>query len=115
MVLIVDFSSMGRRYSSIQSFWYLKSIYMFHERHFPGRFERIFITNVSSAFHTLWKWMKPWISNTILDRIYLLDASELHVLHRFVPTENLPGFLGGTCDTCEALGGCVPLAHSFQS
>jgi hypothetical protein len=113
MVLIMDYSGMKQRSFGFQTLWYLKSIYMFHERYFPGRFEKIFMINTSATFLALWRWIKPWLSSSLLERIYILDASEIHVLHEFVDLENLPNFLKGTCKTCVLSTECVPSALSL--
>jgi len=112
VTLIVDYSGMERRRSGIQSLWYLKSLYTFHERHFPNRFEKIFITNASGAFLTFWRWVRPWMSSATLDRLHVLEPSETCALHEFVAIENLPSFLKGTCNTCLLPSGCVPVPLS---
>jgi hypothetical protein len=109
MILIIDFIGMGQEASSFQSLWYLKLIYTFHERHFSDRFEKIFMTNVSGAFLTLWRWVKPWLSETLLRRVHVLDSSEINLLYEYIDIQHLPTFLQGKCH-CPTE--CVPLPLS---
>ncbi len=58
----------------------------------------MFLVNIPMIFSAVWKVLSVFVDDRIKAKIRFLKRSDLHVLHEFVPRENLPRSLGGLRD-----------------
>ncbi|WWD17553.1 hypothetical protein CI109_101994 [Kwoniella shandongensis] len=63
----------------------------------------MFIINAPYLFSTVWSLIKPWLDEATVRKIHILGKGYKTELLQYIPQENLPSDLGGTCN-CK--GGC---------
>jgi hypothetical protein len=63
----------------------------------------MFIINAPYLFSTVWSLIKPWLDEATQRKIHILGKNYKTELLKYIPAENLPENLGGTC---RCAGGC---------
>lgn len=72
--------------------------------YYPEILGRMFIINTPMLFSVAWKVIRPWLDERTQKKISTEGSKYQKKLLELVAPENLPEFLGGTCN-CE--GGCL--------
>lgn len=63
----------------------------------------MFIVNAPYLFSTVWSLVKPWLDEATVRKIHILGRNYKTELQEYIPKENLPADLGGSCNCA---GGC---------
>ncbi|ODN98238.1 Sec14 cytosolic factor [Cryptococcus wingfieldii CBS 7118] len=69
----------------------------------PETMGHMFIINAPYLFSTVWSLIKPWLDEATVRKIHILGKNYKKELQEYIPAENLPASLGGTCNCA---GGC---------
>ena len=70
---------------------------------YPEYLGKMFIVNAPTAFKATWAMIKPWLDKRTQKKIEVHGGHFSSKLLELVDSENLPEFLGGSCN---CLGGC---------
>jgi hypothetical protein len=88
-----------------------KSVYNFvklasgiAQDYYPEILGKMFIVNSPTLFSMAWKVIKPWIDERTQKKITIEGSKFQKKLLELVDAQNLPDFLGGTCN---CTGGCL--------
>lgn len=73
------------------------------QNHYPETMGFMFIINAPYLFSTVWSLVKPWLDPATQEKIHILGKNYKTELLKYIPPQNLPKNLGGTCDCA---GGC---------
>lgn len=73
------------------------------QNNYPETMGLFFIVNAPYLFSTVWSFIKPWLDEVTVAKIHILGKGYKTELLKYIPEENLPKDLGGTC-SCP--GGC---------
>lgn len=73
------------------------------QNHYPETMGHMFIINAPYLFATVWSLIKPWLDPATQEKIHILGKGYKDELVKYIPAENLPKNLGGTC---QCVGGC---------
>jgi len=99
---IMDMKGVGvTRIPSV--YGYLKSASAISQDHYPERLGKLYIINAPWGFSSVFNVVKGFLDPVTVSKIHVLGSSYHKELLAQVPKENLPKFLGGTC---ECPGGC---------
>lgn len=72
--------------------------------YYPEILGKMFIINTPMLFSVAWKVIRPWIDERTQKKITTEGSKYQKKLLELVPSENLPDFLGGSC---QCPGGCL--------
>ncbi|ODN80048.1 hypothetical protein L202_03907 [Cryptococcus amylolentus CBS 6039] len=73
------------------------------QNNYPETMGHMFIINAPYLFSTVWSLIKPWLDEATVRKIHILGKNYKKELQEYIPAENLPASLGGTCNCA---GGC---------
>lgn len=73
------------------------------QNNYPEVMGHMFIINAPYLFSTVWSLIKPWLDEATVRKIHILGKNYQPELLQYIPAENLPADLGGTC---KCPGGC---------
>ncbi|KAJ2394958.1 hypothetical protein GGI23_004485 [Coemansia sp. RSA 2559] len=107
VILDMDGLSIGMA-THLQAINMLREILSKDQLRYPEYMHRTFIVNAPAIFLTLWKLVKAWLDPRAISKIHILGRNDSKSLLDYIPAENLPAFLGGTCRCSHMPGGCVP-------
>ncbi|KAI8084267.1 CRAL-TRIO domain-containing protein [Gilbertella persicaria] len=107
--IIFDCTNMSLWQFHMSAFTHLKAIAEIVQNYYPETLHRLFIVNAPSAFVVMFKVIKPWLNARTLEKIHVLGNNYQSILLKYIEPENLPDFLGGTCQCQHMPGGCVPM------
>ena len=82
---------------------YVKSASGISQDHYPERLGKLYIINTPWGFSSAFNFVKGFLDPVTVAKIHVLGSGYKEELAAQIPPENLPKFLGGTCD-CP--GGC---------
>jgi hypothetical protein len=75
---------------------------------FSERLGMLFVVNAPPLFTRLWALVRKWLDKRMLSKIHILGPDYEDILKKYIPEENLPFFLGGSCTCSHIHGGCCP-------
>jgi len=109
MSVIFDLKGLGFHQFQIPALKMLKGIGELDHDYYPERLATLFIVNAPSIFGKFWNFVKGSFDKKVIEKTRIFPEGEDHTpaLLEKIPPENLPTFLGGTCE-CQCEGGCVP-------
>jgi len=103
-ISILDLQGFGLiKHLNSQAREYFGSLAAIAQNYYPERMGRMLVINVPRAFPMAWNFVKSLIDRNTQDKIEIL-SSPLHVRTRLlelIDEENLPKYMGGTCDCDE--------------
>lgn len=82
---------------------YVRAASAIGQNNYPEVMGHMFIINAPYLFSTVWSLIKPWLDEATVRKIHILGKNYKPELLQYIPAENLPADLGGTCK-CPA--GC---------
>jgi hypothetical protein len=82
---------------------YVKQASVMSQNYYPERLGKLYLINAPWGFSTVFGVVKGWLDPITVEKIHVLGSGYTKELLGQVPAENLPKFLGGTC---ECKGGC---------
>lgn len=82
---------------------YVKQASAMSQNYYPERLGKLYLINAPWGFSTVFGVVKGWLDPITVEKIHVLGTGYQKELLGQVPAENLPKFLGGTC---ECKGGC---------
>ncbi|KAI8364511.1 CRAL-TRIO domain-containing protein [Choanephora cucurbitarum] len=106
--IIFDCTNMSLWQLHMSAFSHLRAIAEIVQNYYPETLHRLFVVNAPSAFVVMFKIIKPCLNARTLEKIHVLGSDFRSVLLEYIDPENLPDFLGGTCQCQHMPGGCVP-------
>lgn len=62
---------------------------------------KFYIINAPWAFSTVWSLVKGWLDEATVAKIHILGSDYQKQLLEQIPSDSLPKFLGGSCDSCH--------------
>ena len=83
---------------------YIKVSSKLTQDYFPETMGKMYVINASTVFSFIWSLVKPFIDEKTAKKIHVYEDDYLDDLLNDVDKENLPKFLGGSC---ECKGGCM--------
>jgi len=102
---IVDLKGLSKKQLTKQSYRFLKFMAKIDQDNYPESMGKLFLVNVPLVFKVVWKLVSPWLHENTRKKIEVLRGSDYSkVLLQHVDKENLPKFLGGSC---ECKNGCM--------
>ncbi|KAK9843934.1 hypothetical protein WJX84_001075 [Apatococcus fuscideae] len=96
IILDLDGLRMGHLNRSTMAMF--KAVAALYQEHYPELMSNMFLVNIPMVFSAVWRVLQMFVDDRIKAKIRFLKRSDLHVLHEFVPRENLPRNLGGLRD-----------------
>ncbi|CAO3576437.1 unnamed protein product [Absidia cylindrospora] len=106
--IIFDCTHMGLWQFHMNGLFKLKQVADYVQSYYPETLCRLFVVNAPSAFLVMWKIVRPWLDPKTLDKVQILGKDYKDVLLKYIDSESLPAFLGGSCTCSHLQGGCVP-------
>lgn len=91
------------RHMSKQVRHFIQKITKVDQDFYPEYLGKMFIVNAPTAFKASWSMIKPWLDKRTQKKIEVHGGHFFSKLLELVDSENLPEFLGGSCN---CLGGC---------
>jgi hypothetical protein len=114
VVIIADLKGLGLHMFNISAINILKSLQDIDQNYYPERLARVFIINAPKVFTLFWNVIKKWIDARIKSKIHILGRNHTKTLLQYIDAENLPSFLGGTCNCGNMESGCVPVPRVIE-
>ena len=100
---IMDLKGVGL--SSVSSVYgYIKQASAISQDYYPERMGKLYLINAPWGFSGVFSIVKGFLDPVTVSKIHVLGSGYQKELLAQVPKENLPKFLGGTC---ECQGGCI--------
>lgn len=100
---IMDLKDVG-----VSQFWKVKNHVQqaaaISSNNYPETMGKFYIINAPWAFTTVWSFVKPWLDEVTVSKITILGSDYKKTISHQIPPQNLPKFLGGTCECPE---GCT--------
>ncbi|CAO3609738.1 unnamed protein product [Cunninghamella blakesleeana] len=106
--IIFDCNNMGLWQFQMAAFSKMKQVLEHLQNYYPETLHRLFVVNAPSAFLIMWKVIKPWLDQRTLDKVHILGKDYKECLLKYIDSDALPEFLGGSCTCSHMKGGCVP-------
>ncbi|XP_024396611.1 phosphatidylinositol/phosphatidylcholine transfer protein SFH1 [Physcomitrium patens] len=100
---ILDLKGVNMKHMSKQVRHFIQKITKVDQDYYPECLGKMFIVNAPTAFKAMWAVIKPWLDKRTQKKIELHGGHFSSRLLELVDCENLPEFLGGSCN---CLGGC---------
>lgn len=102
------------------------NMYLSHilEDNYPEMMKRLFLINAPKLLPVLYKLAKPLISENMKRKIFVLGSDYKETLLKYIDSEELPAYLGGTktdpdgsvhCKTLICYGGTVPKEYFLEN
>ncbi|OAV99296.1 hypothetical protein, variant [Puccinia triticina 1-1 BBBD Race 1] len=86
---------------TLTQFWQIKNIaricFSISQDYYPETMGYLAIINAPKSFATIFKAVTPWLSKETISKINILGEDYQSTLLEHIDEENLPSFLGGTC------------------
>ncbi|CAO3624678.1 unnamed protein product [Cunninghamella blakesleeana] len=105
--VIFDCTGMGWQQFHMPAIQLIRTISDVDQKYYPETLNKLFIINAPTAFVYVWKIVKGWLDRGTIEKIQILGSDYQEKLLEQISSENLPSFLGGTCE-CDLPGSCVP-------
>ena len=102
-ITIIDIKDIGINFI-FKNMKYAKMGGKITQNYYPENLSKMFVINANTLFSTLWNLVKNFIDEKTQKKIYVYKDDYLKHLLETIPIENLPKFLGGTCECKE---GCM--------
>ncbi|KAJ3084920.1 hypothetical protein HK102_000514, partial [Quaeritorhiza haematococci] len=112
--VIFDLKGMGLSHLNMKALSILRALSEVDQAHYPERLRRLFVINAPGIFASAFSIIKRWLDERVIDKIHILGGDYQEVLKRYIPEENLPEYLGGTCTCAHLAGGCVPKSKDLM-
>jgi hypothetical protein len=109
-IVLEDLGGLGWSHVSTATTDLAKSIISLDESHFPESMQKMFIINTPWIFNTVWKIIKPIVSERTVAKIEICGADYIDKLREVMDDDQIPVEFGGTCQKPLAAGGPVPEA-----
>ena len=100
---------------------FIQKLTKLDQDYYPEYLGKMFIVNTPTAFKAVWSMIKPWLDKRTQRKIEVHGSNFASKLLELVDPENLPKFLGGTCecnDGCESSDAgpwkAVPFAQCYD-
>ncbi|ORX48323.1 CRAL/TRIO domain-containing protein [Hesseltinella vesiculosa] len=106
--VIFDCTGMGWHQFHMPAIQLIRTIADVDQKYYPETLNKLFLVNAPGAFVYVWKLVKGWLDPGTISKIKILGSDYKQELLDQIPAENLPTFLGGTCECDHVSGGCVP-------
>eukprot|EP01018_Ginkgo_biloba_P035224 Gb_14296 [translate_table: standard] len=82
---------------------FIQRISKVDQDYYPEYLGKMVIVNTPTAFKAIWAIIKPWLDKRTQKKIEVHGSNYTHKLLELVEADNLPEFLGGSC---QCPGGC---------
>lgn len=103
-LMILDVNGLG-----MGTFWNFKAqlqqLLLVLDNNFPELSGRVQIINAPWLFSTIWSYLKGWLPPNTVDKIDIAGSDYQAKLLQFIDRDQLPRWLGGSCE-CSQHGGC---------
>ncbi|CAO3634867.1 unnamed protein product [Cunninghamella echinulata] len=106
--IIFDCEHMGLFQFHMAGLNKMKQVLAYLQSYYPETLHHLFVVNAPSAFLIMWKVIKPWLDQRTLDKVHILGKDYKDCLLKYIDSDSLPDFLGGSCTCKHMQGGCVP-------
>ncbi|MCO5601271.1 hypothetical protein L7F22_055390 [Adiantum nelumboides] len=100
---ILDLKGVTMKHLNKQVRHFIQKITRIDQDYYPEYLGKMLIINAPSSFKAMWQLIKPWLDKDTPKKIEVCGSNYSAKLLELVDRENLPEFLGGTCQ-CQ--GGC---------
>ncbi|KAH8920684.1 CRAL/TRIO domain-containing protein [Atractiella rhizophila] len=94
---------------TVFQFWKVKDVVSqvitISDANYPETLNHTYVINAPSLFSTIWGYIKGWIDPRTASRVSILSTDYQKTLLENIPAENLPTFLGGTCECKDRTAG----------
>jgi hypothetical protein len=115
-LVIEDLGGLGWSHLSTATTDLAKQLITLDESHYPESMQKMFIINTPWIFNTVWKLLKPIISERTVAKIEILGSDYIDKLRELVDDDQIPVELGGSCSQCGgkpciSAGGAVPESY----
>lgn len=107
-IVIEDLGGLGWSHLSSATTDLAKSIIQLDESHFPESMHKMFIINTPWIFNTVWKIIKPIVSERTVAKIEICGSDYLDKLREVMDDDQIPAEFGGSNAKPLAQGGPVP-------
>ena len=102
-ITIIDIKDIGVNFI-VKNMKYAKMGGKITQNYYPENLAKMYVINANTLFSTLWSLVKNFIDEKTQQKISVYKDDYLKHLLETIPIENLPKFLGGTCECKE---GCM--------
>ncbi|KAF8931447.1 cytosolic factor, phosphatidylinositol/phosphatidylcholine transfer protein [Dissophora ornata] len=106
--VIFDCTGMGFHQLHMDGLNMLRSLTDMDQKAYPERLGKLFIVNSPYVFVKVYSMIKKWLDPGVIEKIHILGKDYKSILLEHIDEENLPDFLGGSCECSHMPGGCVP-------
>ncbi|KAI8060240.1 CRAL-TRIO domain-containing protein [Gongronella butleri] len=106
--VIMDCDGMSWQQFHMPAIQLIRTVSDVDQKYYPETLNKFFLVNAPGAFVYVWKIVKKWLDPGTINKIRILGSDYQEELLAQVDAENLPAFLGGTCECDHLPGGCVP-------
>eukprot|EP01018_Ginkgo_biloba_P018134 Gb_24649 [translate_table: standard] len=100
---ILDLKGVTMKHMSKQVRQFIQKISRVDQDYYPEYLGKMIIVNTPTTFKAIWAMIKPWLDKRTQKKIEVHGSNFTHKLLELVDSENLPEFLGGSC---QCSGGC---------
>jgi hypothetical protein len=100
---IVDVKKLSVKHLNKKFYNFVKMIASISQNYYPETLGQMFIINAGFFFKAAWTVCKGFLDKNVRNKIKTLGSDYQKHLFEAVEQENLPNFLGGSCN-CEPLG-----------
>ena len=107
-IVILDLKGMGTKHFSKKFYGPIKAALNIDQNYYPETLHKLFIVNSNWIFKGLWKVMSPFIDPLTKERIEWGTDN----IHKYIAKDQLPQFLGGTCNCAN--GDCLKVPFPGQ-
>ncbi|CAH1802272.1 unnamed protein product [Owenia fusiformis] len=117
MVVVFDMSNAGTKQLWRPGMTMYTHLVQILEDNYPESVYKLFVVNAPSIFPIIWRLGRPLISDHMKNKIHVLGGNFKEELLKYIDTEELPAFLGGSqtdpdgdpkCPSKICWGGDVP-------
>ncbi|XP_065077333.1 protein real-time isoform X2 [Ochlerotatus camptorhynchus] len=116
--LLVDLDGLSMRHLWRPGVKALLRIIETVEKNYPETMGRVLIVRAPRVFPVLWTIVSAFIDENTRSKFLFFGGPDcLHIedgLEHYIPTEKIPSFLGGSCNTLIHEGGLIP-KHLYKS
>lgn len=100
---ILDLKGVTMKHFSKQVRTFMQKVTRIDQDYYPEYLGKMLIINAPASFKAMWQLIKPWLDKNVPAKIDVHGSNFSAKLLEVVDSENLPEFLGGSCQ-CQ--GGC---------
>eukprot|EP00250_Pteridium_aquilinum_P011251 c19936_g2_i1 orf=233-1192(+) len=98
---ILDVKGVAMKAMNKQVRSFIQKITKIDQDYYPEYLGKMFIVNAPTAFKAVWAVIKPWLDKRTQKKIEVHGSNFTSKLLELVDAENLPEFLGGSCQCVE--------------